>query len=86
MSILNPHPKPSRTTFRGLPAPIWPPGPEMPLNTGGGCVENRGSHLHVVGSQNGRRSGAVGAHPRRAASKSENLGCGMVFRGMRVFG
>ena len=30
MNILNPHPKPSRTTFRGLPTPIWPPGPEMP--------------------------------------------------------
>ena len=29
------HPKPSRTMFRGLPAPFWPPGPEQALSISG---------------------------------------------------
>ena len=58
----------------------------LPLNTGRACVENRGSHPYMVGSQNGRLPRAVEAHPPQPASKSKKRGVPHGVLGACVFG
>ena len=58
----------------------------LPLNTGRACVENRGSHPYMVGSQNGRLPRAVEAHPPQPASKSKKIGARHGVLGACVFG
>ena len=71
------HPKPSPTMFWGLPASIRQgsrESAEIVLKTWAGRTPKSRSHPCVVGSQNGRLPGVVGAHPRRAGPKLEKIG------------
>ena len=71
------HPKPFPTTLRGWLAPIRQvrgDSAEIVLKTQAGGSPKSETDRSVVGSQNGRLPGAVGARSRRAGPKSKKIG------------